>query len=330
MQKLHLVQVSFLNPLIHGLADAGVNVNRLFDEARLDKFDMQNPDAFVPQSRAQAFFEAVARHETGPTPPKEILRKYTLKNMGDFGEQVLGFPDLLTACLGASRPQARHLSSEDLKVEVVGATTRLTDGFSISPGLSKSWVERFTLELMIDSFRAILGQDWAPTRIYTTVEESAKELGFGDDDRIQINAVESFVGFEFPTVLLSTIIRPYAPNGDGFQTYEGCGQDAVARVERILDATQDSTSITLENIARLAGISVRTFQRRLAEEGDSFFGVVDKWRFKSAVRFCERSDLSFTEISQRLHYANISHFSRAFQRWTGKSPSRYRDTLHSG
>ncbi|CAN5511655.1 AraC family transcriptional regulator [soil metagenome] len=77
-------------------------------------------------------------------------------------------------------------------------------------------------------------------------------------------------------------------------------------------------------IARALGMSERTLQRRLEEEGRTFLEIVDAFRHEESLRILDDARLSLGEIARRLGFAEQSSFTRAFKRWTGKSPGRAR------
>lgn len=77
-------------------------------------------------------------------------------------------------------------------------------------------------------------------------------------------------------------------------------------------------------VARTVGMSARTLQRRLADEGHSFAGLVDALRQDLARRFVKDPLLSVGEMAGRLGYADTTTFLRAFKRWTGSTPKRLR------
>ena len=52
-------------------------------------------------------------------------------------------------------------------------------------------------------------------------------------------------------------------------------------------------------------------------------------RRKQAENLLRENQLSINEISERLGYADISHFSRAFKKWTGVNPGAYRQYTES-
>jgi AraC-like DNA-binding protein len=77
-------------------------------------------------------------------------------------------------------------------------------------------------------------------------------------------------------------------------------------------------------VAKQIGMSQRTLARRLAEEGCSFSELLSKVRRALADRYLMNPSLSISEIAWLLGYAEVSTFTRAFQRWTGASPSATR------
>jgi AraC-like DNA-binding protein len=76
-------------------------------------------------------------------------------------------------------------------------------------------------------------------------------------------------------------------------------------------------------IARRLGLSHRTLARRLADEGLSFSRILDELKLDLATRYL-REGLSVSRIAWLLGYHEVSAFTHAFKRWTGKSPKQSR------
>ena len=74
------------------------------------------------------------------------------------------------------------------------------------------------------------------------------------------------------------------------------------------------------HLAGELGLSVRTLQRRLEDEGATFEAVLDDYRRREAVRLLEQERMTVREIAGALGYQEASSLSRAFKRWTGLSP----------
>ena len=80
---------------------------------------------------------------------------------------------------------------------------------------------------------------------------------------------------------------------------------------------------TIERVAPRLGMSVRTLQRRLSEWGHSFEEIVDDTRRDTAIEHLTAGANSITDTAFRLGYSDLSHFTRAFRRWTAMSPREF-------
>ncbi|QTB81612.1 helix-turn-helix transcriptional regulator [Burkholderia pseudomallei] len=82
------------------------------------------------------------------------------------------------------------------------------------------------------------------------------------------------------------------------------------------------------SLARLASklfLSERTPKRRLQAHGTPYRNMLEAARYRDACRLLTRTDRCVADVSTRLGYVNPSAFTRAFRRWAGIAPSRYRD-----
>jgi AraC-like DNA-binding protein len=78
-------------------------------------------------------------------------------------------------------------------------------------------------------------------------------------------------------------------------------------------------------VARRLAISTRTLERRLNEHGVVYRQLVDDTRRVFAVDYLKDRDQSLIEIAFLLGYSEVSAFHRAFRRWTGSTPAKYRE-----
>ena len=80
----------------------------------------------------------------------------------------------------------------------------------------------------------------------------------------------------------------------------------------------------MKEIAYRIGMSRRTLARRLAAERLTFAAVLIELRVNLARRYLQDADLSISEIAWLLGYREVSAFTHAFKRWTGKTPRQAR------
>ncbi|RQW61102.1 helix-turn-helix transcriptional regulator [Vibrio viridaestus] len=72
------------------------------------------------------------------------------------------------------------------------------------------------------------------------------------------------------------------------------------------------------------GDSRVVIQRKLRAEGITFRQLVERVRCDMAKQYLQQSHIPITEMGLMLGYSETSAFSRAFRRWFGISPSRFR------
>jgi AraC-like DNA-binding protein len=78
------------------------------------------------------------------------------------------------------------------------------------------------------------------------------------------------------------------------------------------------------DVAKELGLSARTLQRRLAEDGTSFQQLVQEARRELARHYLLHSALELNETAYLLGYEDSHSFFRAFQQWEGDSPGEWR------
>ena len=80
----------------------------------------------------------------------------------------------------------------------------------------------------------------------------------------------------------------------------------------------------IQTIAREIGMSNRTLQRRLSEEGTSFKSLLTQTRHNQAREYLRDSSLDIKEVAFLIGYEDQNSFYRAFHLWEGDTPSNWR------
>jgi len=102
------------------------------------------------------------------------------------------------------------------------------------------------------------------------------------------------------------------------------GSALKVKVENAIAGILPHRKIRIDIIAAKLGVSSKTLARRLSSEGCSFAQILNDLRLALACRYLADRSLSISEIAWLLGYAEIGAFTRAFQRWTGMTPSTAR------
>ena len=97
-----------------------------------------------------------------------------------------------------------------------------------------------------------------------------------------------------------------------------------ARVRRLMLAKQvNFPSLTVT--ARILHMTPRTLHRRLLDEGTSFQEILDEVRHALAMEYLKSQHMTIQELAYTLGYGDTANFRRAFKRWTGVTPSFFRE-----
>ena len=102
-------------------------------------------------------------------------------------------------------------------------------------------------------------------------------------------------------------------------------QLSVEAICRLIDALLLKGYPVIEEVAGLLCTSPRSLQRWLNTEGVSYSELVEHSRCQVACESLEFTRDSVHDIGATLGYRGASSFTRAFRRWTGKTPRTYRN-----
>lgn len=105
------------------------------------------------------------------------------------------------------------------------------------------------------------------------------------------------------------------------------GAGRLAGIRLLMRDMMVTSSPRREVVADRLGISVRTLDRRLADEGMTWQQLLDGMRVQLARELLLRPDQTVRETASQLGFADLRAFQRRFRHWTGMSPSEYR-ALH--
>ena len=79
-----------------------------------------------------------------------------------------------------------------------------------------------------------------------------------------------------------------------------------------------------EAIARHLSVNRRTLSRRLRGVGAGFKALADEVRFDIARQLLTETDITLAQVSAALDFSEPAAFTRAFRRWSGRTPSEWR------
>lgn len=100
-------------------------------------------------------------------------------------------------------------------------------------------------------------------------------------------------------------------------------EDIVSRICHLL-LSRPGEFPKLDVIADELSIGTRTLRRRLSALGTGYQKILDDVKRELAIEYLQTTNLSIQEIAELLDYSEVTNFRRAFVKWVGVSPYRYR------
>lgn len=100
----------------------------------------------------------------------------------------------------------------------------------------------------------------------------------------------------------------------------------AGRVRQELSRQQSPVQGLLD-VAKRLSLSPRTLRRKLSGENASFCRLANEYKMRSAARYLRDTPLPVEEIGRALGFSESRSFRRAFERWAGVSPARFRSRL---
>ncbi|MEM6490576.1 MAG: helix-turn-helix domain-containing protein, partial [Pseudomonadota bacterium] len=95
---------------------------------------------------------------------------------------------------------------------------------------------------------------------------------------------------------------------------------------QIAEALSDGPP-SIAEVARRLGVSTRTLQRRLSENGVAFQILRDGARRDLAETLLRKTQYGLSEVAFLTGFSEQSSFNRAFKRWNGQTPAAFRQAV---
>ncbi|WP_394495844.1 helix-turn-helix transcriptional regulator [Shewanella sp. ENK2] len=187
--------------------------------------------------------------------------------------------------------------------------------------------EQFALTMMVELVRAVTQTHWQPIDIGLQSSREAEYLKVLKLDEPQVYYSRRVTALSISDEVLNCKVKLKEGWDPTIKLAIESPQGFVASLQFALQPYMSLGRLSVTTAADLLGLSVRTLQRRLSEEGMSYRQMVDDIYFQQAKTMLADSHIAVTQVSATLGYADVAHFSRAFKRMSGMSPRAFRNSL---
>jgi AraC-like DNA-binding protein len=204
--------------------------------------------------------------------------------------------------------------------------------WSLIPGLRSSQGINLLATVAYRVFVDAPGCNWHPDCVHFRHSSPVHRASFGRVFRCPLEFNSTFDGMSFgsaclalPNDLADAELAAHARRlldlMPGVRREDTMSQRVSAAIPLLISDGQAD----VEGVSHSLGTSVRTLQRRLIAEGQSFSSLLNDARSELAVRYLRCSDLSITSIAELCGFSALSSFTRWFISEFGVSPRRWRN-----
>jgi AraC-like DNA-binding protein len=316
------------------LAGLGVPVDDL--ERVLGRpLEVTDPDLRVPSELLLRLYELGQRVTARRDLPILVARSLGVEHLGVVGFTIVTAPDGPTACMRAVRyarvaydlgwDWTARLEEDSIRVSYgVGVPTRLGERLTCEAAIA-NWVQCFREVSRIDMCpRSVRFPHPGPSddRAYRTFFKGPVEFGTGVCDFVFDRADAERAVLPKADRVMNAFFTRYANTllEEHVRTDRTVVEQARAHIERYLADGEPTT----ETAAKELAMSGRTLRRALQDSGTTFRELVEEVRRTRAHALLGQPNVTVSEAAYLLGFGDLTAFSRAFKRWTGKSPREYR------
>jgi len=322
-------RTSAFKPFIDYLNAIGVPTDQLLRQAHLPARLLDDPEMLVPLFPIYRFIELAARQEHLEDLGVRIAQKASAFDLGAYGAALRGASTVYQYLQIGIRLIGTHSSGTIFWMSTEGDAIRVNQYLIGPAGLGRCIADVYTLILTINMLRRFIGTAWNPGEVRLMVGDETL-LG---DWKVLRNA-SPITGQDHSSFTIAHSLMKTPVRGGGARTVMNKSSsqiggrlmpvDFVTSIEQLVVSLLADGYPSIHAAADSANMSSRTLQRRLAEAGMTYTGLVKASRIRLARDWLTETDMPIAEIAAKLGYTDISNFARAFHLETGIAPRAFR------
>lgn len=251
-----------------------------------------------------------------------------LRLLGALGLLQKYSADVGGALRGLIRFQRYQVAGGEIALREAGDEVFLS--YRIGEFSARDHLENIVVAAMCTVLRSFLGAAWNPLRVVFSYPAPRDAAPFHQLFSCPVAFWGSASGLVFGRGHLQLRLAHYDPDLCDYlcrqlEQFAPVGEKIAAQVLRLLQTAIPSGVVHSERIADLLGVRPRTLHRRLRECGTNFQELLDYARYGLARWLLDETPMTVGKVAETLGYSEPSAFVRAFRRWSGATPSAWRN-----
>jgi AraC-like DNA-binding protein len=325
------VRIATLTALPVVLEQLGYDPATVLAEQEFDLSLFDNPDNTISYARRSQLIQHCV-NRTGCLHFGHLIGRQTgSSSLGLVGLLMQQSTDVVTALRSLVRFTHLHVRGAVVYLEEQDDMAFL--GYSIiQPGtVAREQIEDGAVTIAFNILRKLCGPSWQPLNVLFAHRKPMDTRPFRQFFKAPLNFDAERNGVLFSASWLQQPVVGADPKQqrllqEQVDQLENHYKDNFAeQVRRVLHPALLTQQASADHIAALFSIHQRTMHRRLNACSASFQKLADESRFEITRQLLENSSMKLSQIAETLDYADASAFTRAFRRWSGTTPSLWRE-----
>ena len=325
------VRIATLTALPDVIKQLGFDPAKVLAETGFELSLFDNPENLISYAkRSQLIKHCVSK--THCQHFGHLIGRHTdVSSFGLVGLLMQQSPDITTALNSLVRYAHLHVRGAVIYLEVKDNQAFL--GYSIiQVGVeAQEQIEDGAVTIAFNILRNLCGSTWHPSNILFAHRKPVNTRPFRQFFKAPLSFDAERSGVLFSASYLQQSVMGANPeqrrllNNQIAQLESRYSGDFAEQVRRVLCPALLTQQASADSIAALFSIHQRTMHRRLSASNTSFQKLANESRFEIARQLLENSSMKLSQIAETLDYADASAYTRAFRRWSGTTPSLWRE-----
>lgn len=334
MGEILLHRVAVVRPFTEYLTDSGVSIECAFQRVGLPVTALEDANNYIPSQRFHAFIVDVMRREGIEDLGFLVGRRRGVNCIDpNLAKQLRHSPTLYQGILRFSKLANETVSNSHMGLLQPPLSPHAYFYHRPSCGDRHPAVEQigwYGLTIMIQVVRAFAGRAWQPTEIgviqhYEPCDHIREQFRHA---RIRLSQQQNYISVENAALSLTPFGQETTAAAFSPQNYETYSSGFASALKQLMLSYALEKTLTMAFVADLCNMSTRSLHRKLAACGTRYSEVLDQVHFHGACQMLVDPSTKVTDVAHTLGYGDASHFSRAFRRIAGVSPTQYRQQIH--
>ena len=313
------------------LAERGISVGDLLREARLVEAGFAQDATRLSSQDAAAIIAAGYRIARDPTLALQVGLRAPVSSLGILGEVALHCPTLRASISAVERYLPLVLPVGRLHLVEAGSLAHL--GFELPfsdlPALRVATELALSFALRIARSFASFATDAVTAAVCYAPPSYADQYGRWLGCNVRFDAHRTEIVFpasvldELQLFVDGSLLRALEQRAEELLRAHRTRDTMPLRVRKIL-RDGDMTKASIRTVAARLQTSPRALRRMLRCQGQTVSALLDQVRQEQSFADLLNPDVPIKQIAERVGFAEVAAFHRAFRRWTGMTPVRYR------